>query len=456
MTARIVPQLALWLTNAGYAHDLQEAVAQSGEANICVVAVDWRQLMRVPFHALVVPTDESALDARFVASLHARGAHVYAVHDPEGPDATRDLERAQAALVDAVFELPLDGEELLRRIVYTFETSDFDPSVEDFLAADPGPAPAGTQPHGPRGTITAVLGPSASQRTEVALMLAAGAAWRGEAVVVAEAGETGTGLAYRLRLDAVPNMAGAVDAFRRCQPVRAQPVQVDAVAFDAVPGFPATTSWPQVHPGDVWSTLEELASRYDHVIVLGGYLLEHLRFDATAERFGVTRALVTHADGVVAVAHPNGLDEFHHWIADLHDLIDTSTAVDVVVNNVLDRFLAAEAANCLVANVRFAQSISVIPHRPAIAYAAWEGKIEAGRRHRRMCVRLAGVILPLHASTKRPLASRSGDGTAGLPRPGTPSGRGRFVLWGRRRNGSHDAPAHTEPRSTPSASGRRQ
>jgi MinD-like ATPase involved in chromosome partitioning or flagellar assembly len=211
--------------------------------------------------------------------------------------------------------------------------------------------------------------------TEVAVGVALLLAARADEVVLVDADDVGPAIAQRLGLDVHPNLRTAIDLVHNGSGDPSDSlIGIPSGGFAVVGGLASRRDWFELRPGDVSTTILELAGSRDSVVINVSSRLEDLPALGGPARYGVTRAMLALADVVILVAAPTpvGVARVLDWVAEAKPLIE-STPLFVAFNAIRGgTFKAAEIESELRA-VYQPGGVSFIPHDKHLMHATWQG-----------------------------------------------------------------------------------
>jgi hypothetical protein len=269
------------------------------EERVAAIVADPRDLYVEEWRVLLIDAGSPWLTAEFVADVHDHGRGVIAV---VGPTDRRRKDRAMAAGVDLPLEADATSAEMLAALHAV---------GRQWPGGQRTARPRVTrQPNRAGGQIIAVGGPAVARPERVALGLAT-VLGHHERVVVIDANDVEPSCAQRLDLHPQPNIATAA-ARSLSEPVMdLQSVPGPGGGFSVLPGLADPAQWSTVSAGGARRAVDALAGVHDRVIVVVGPLVEDL------PRFGLTLAMLAHAEAVVAVgeASPTGIASWTTWVA---------------------------------------------------------------------------------------------------------------------------------------------
>ncbi len=341
---------------------------------------DGRALQAAHFDALLLDGSSSLLDASLMAHCAEHQIPVAAVYDPRDDADGSERARVKALGVSMVHPSTLDD------LLVTFSRRG--PAGTDAAeAAVTDPVEPTTSPW--LGQVIAVGGPGGSGTTEVAVGLAAAAAASGRTILV-DIDELRPSVARRLGLTLSPHIINAIDEVSylwRTSDQHALDAQVAAVLarpavanphglpFDVIAGLPSASEWASVPPDRLADLLTVLRRLYATIVLRLGPSLEDL--SRWIDRFAASRLGAREADRIVSVADgsPTGVAESLDWLAELHEVTDTS--VDLVVNRVPPgKFRRAELAEVLEqAAGSSVASVSSIRYDKTLGDRSWFGEL---------------------------------------------------------------------------------
>ncbi len=334
------------------------------------------------YDVFIADDTTSFLGNRLVTDLQGRGRAVVGVYDPseaEGSGRQRLLELR----VDEIVEADASPAEFLRVLSRASSRSmvggdDFSAIVADLADSTVGMndriEATGGRPL--RGRLIVVTGASGGVgATEVAVGLAALFADRGEEVALVDADDVGPSVAQRLGCDVHPNLRTAIDVVNNgTGDLKDVLIDIRPGGFSVVGGLANRRDWFELRPGDVSTTVLELARIRDGVVINVSSRLEDLPALGGPARYGVTRAMLALADAVVLVAGPTpvGVARVLDWIAEARPLIE-STPLFVAFNAIRGGTFKAAEIESELREVYQPGGVSFIPHDKHLMHATWQG-----------------------------------------------------------------------------------
>jgi MinD-like ATPase involved in chromosome partitioning or flagellar assembly len=348
------PEVALVFTAEAWVEELHRHLTNHGGARVRQVVVEPTVALEEEYDVLVASHRWPALTRAFVADVHARGRSVLGVYDREEPaardhlvglgvDDVHECDAGPQALADAVVALP----------------------ARPVGSIEPVPVVAASRPG---GRTIVVGGPPGSGRTEIAVALAA--ALRGALV---DADDVSPSIAARLGLPVEPNLRTAVDALEHGSGSFAASVLMGPrFAAAVVGGLPSAAAWSQLRPSEVVRVVEHLAREHATVVVDGPGLIEDTSGGTSRNRFALGRALLVHADLLVAVgvANPIGIARLVSWVAEARRLVADIPIVAVVNRAPNERFRRGDLYDELARSLPVLDVVFV-PDDRRVADAAW-------------------------------------------------------------------------------------
>jgi len=341
---------------------------------------DPERLFDEHLHAVMVDDVSTLLTRPWLARARGAGLRLVGIYDPTGM--TGRGERYLRDLgVDRIIPASATPEEMVTALLQLAETLDDDRLAAD-LAARAGLLD-GTPP--PQGSITVVGGPGGAGSTEVAVCLADRLQARGRSTVLLEANEGKPCLVRRLGLAPSPHLLDALRAAHLGEPPLAEcfaPRDFEAgkpVSFGIISGVPRPGDWHLVRRADAAELVDALRAGFDEVVVdIAGHSdeLGH----GTPESWAATRAALRAADrliGVCPAGGPAGVTAFLDWLGEVGALRPPPALVAVnpipkgrpARRQELDSVLRTHLPPAWVADLRW------LPQDPAVADAAWEGRL---------------------------------------------------------------------------------
>jgi len=398
------PELAVVYSPREWANRVVRHVTDHGGGRVRLRVVDRRVCLEEDYDVLIAEDVTSFLDARFVKELRQRGRRILGVFDADEPTGE---ERLLELGVDDVIEATAPAEDFVRKIGRLLpaagEAAGLDIELAA-MAAQLGPSgETGQPPAVPlptrrlRGCLCAVGGPPGGcGATEVAVELARAGRRRGETSLLVDADEVAPSLAQRLDLPPIPNVRTAIDAlFHGAGRLHEALMPVAGGGFELLAGLANPADWPHVRPEEVAEVAADLRSLRDHVIVNVGAFTEDLARLGAADRYGVTREVLSCADVIVGVgvATPVGVARLVSWIADVVALAP-GKPIHLAINKVPpNRFVRSEVEAEILRNFAPA-SLHLIPYDEAVEKAAWRGELVAAGPFTKGVEALAAAALP--------------------------------------------------------------
>ena len=331
-------------------------------------------------HAVLVDDVSTLLTRPWLARARAAGLRLVGVYDPTGLSG-RGERYLRDLGVDRTIPATATPEEMVTALLQLAETLD-----DDQLAADLA-ARAGLldEPAAPHGSITAIGGPGGAGSTEVAICLADRLQARARSTVLVEANEDKPCLVRRMGLSPSPHLLHALRAAHLGEPpisecfASREFAAGRPVAFSVIAGIPKPADWPLVRRADVAQLLDALRDTFDEIVVdVAGHCdeLGH----GMPERWAASRGALQAADrliGVCPATGPAGVTAFLDWLAEVGALRPPPALV--AVNRMprgrparrqdLDGVLRTHLPPAWMADLRW------LPQDPALADAAWEGRL---------------------------------------------------------------------------------
>lgn len=335
--------------------------------NLIDVVAEARNAFDRTWRVIVIDTASSLLEPAFVASVHARGRGVLAVWDPNEP-ATKA--QAMDAGADELIESEALAIELVAAIVEMAVR--FEDNGGDESKARRRP-PVVATPRQRAGQLIAVGGPIGADPAQVLLGMARALGGRKESVLVVDGDEAAPSLAQLLTLAPVPNLSSAAASARAGTDMDAN--LQEAEGFYLLAGLAGPAQWVEVGSRAVLGVVIGLADRFTRTLVSVAPLIEDVG-NATAKRFGTSRAVLAEADAIVAVADaaPVGLARLAQW-AEAARLLAPSTPLYLVAGGApRDRFRQSHVSERLSA-IANPTGIALLPADTARQRAAeWQGE----------------------------------------------------------------------------------
>jgi MinD-like ATPase involved in chromosome partitioning or flagellar assembly len=372
------PELAVVFSPREWADRVVRYVTDHGGGRVRLRVVEGRVALEEQFHVLIAEDITSFLSPRLVRELREKGRCVLGVFDPDEPTGKQRLIDAG---VDDVIECEAASEEFVRRIT-TLMALRASPPADDaglrlahVVGPEPRPAP---EPDGAPGRIVAVGGPPGGcGATEVAIELARVARAQGATTVLVDADDRAPAIAQRLGLPLTPNIRTATEVlFHEAGMLADVLTPVMQGGFDVVPGLGNPADWTQLRPGEAAEVVGELAEAADQVVVNIGPHLEDLSEAGGPDRYGLSRAVVSTAGVLVAVAAPTpvGIARLLDWLAAMRDLAPRRAA-HIVVNKAPDGEYARNEIAAEIRRTYVPASLSFVPFDPRVEAATWRGEL---------------------------------------------------------------------------------
>jgi len=401
------PGIAIVRSPRGWARTLHRYVVDHGGAVVRTRPLEERQALEDDYEILLVDDVSSFLNSHIVDELHRRGRSVLGVFDPEEYSPTQEKSGKQRLIrlgVDGVIEAQASPEEFVRVIqdlapakskgaIDLRDASDdsmTDAAADLFARTGLGnsmvPArsgevalpPARTDGKGRRrGHITAVFGASGGTgATEIAVELSRALGRRGEKTVLVDSDELAPSVAQRLNLALHPNLRTAVDVVEHGTGRLAECLTGIASNLEVIVGLPHPKDWVEMRGNDMTALLGELSRGRPQVVINSSSSIEDLTTFGGADRFGMSRAVVSSADTIVLVCSPSpmGIARLIDRVADLSELAD-GKPIHVVVNRTpKGNFKRNEIAKEIERSLGPA-GIHFLPADPKVERAGWEGTL---------------------------------------------------------------------------------
>ena len=372
-------ELAIALSAREWPDRLRRFLADHGGARVRVAAMGPEDLLAEVYDVLIIDDICSFLTPRLVDLVTQQNRLVLGVYDPvefaDGKD--RLLECGVADVVES----DADPEEFLKVIARVIASR---PTIE--LPADPGPVPDEPEAE-PVSTpaIVVVGGPSGGVgATEVGIALAARLSRRASTVLV-EVDESAPSLAQRLGLPLYPNLRTAIDILdHRSGSLERALHRVPGQSFVALPGLATPRDWAEVRARQVLDLIRELSLHHVHVVVNVGSRIEGEVFGESLPRYGVSRAVISSGDRLVAVGlgSPVGVARLLEWLATATSAGETPRA-DILVNRApSDQFRRGELIQEITRTYAPA-SFGFLPDDPRLGSYIWDGSVAAKGRFKK-------------------------------------------------------------------------
>jgi MinD-like ATPase involved in chromosome partitioning or flagellar assembly len=373
----VIPEVAIAVSPRDWAERLHRFIADHGGARVRARVLDGREALDETYAVLVVDDLTSFLTARLVGELHHRGRRILGIYDPVEP---AGADRLEALGVDDVAAANEDDERLVRRIdaLALAAGADLDRELTA-LASEPARRDDGTAtddagPSVRRGVVVAVSAPpGGAGATEVAIELAHALVDGGVRTCLVDVDEVAPSVAPRLGLGLHPNIRTAVDLVQHRSGSLVGALQAVADGPAVVAGAPTGRDAVDLRPGEVVDVLDELAERFQVVLVDIGHRFEELGGLGRVGRYGRARAVLDRADLVVGVAaaSPTGVTRFLDWLADARAC--ASAPVHVVVNRLHGGAFHTGELEHEIRRTYSPPSLHVVPEDRRVAAAAWDG-----------------------------------------------------------------------------------
>ncbi len=256
-----------------------------------------------------------------------------------------------------------------------------------------------------RGQIIALTGTSGVG--EVAVVLSAMLAGRGQSTLLVDFDTLEPALAQRLGTPLTPNIITALESLRFGGDLK-EAFTDHPAGFVFVGGLPNPKDWGTLLDDEVTDLLQELTRGFKHVVVRVNRHVEELSmFGGAGGRFDTARHIVGVADQLVGVSStsPIGTAELLGWVADVRPL--SAAPIHLVLNRAPHgAFQRTEVREELERSFRPA-SVTFLPYERRLAKAAWQGEVPTRGAFSRKVRGLAKAVAPVE-SGRRPRGS--GDG----------------------------------------------
>lgn len=346
------------------------------------------QALEYNYDCLVVDIDSSLLDRALVDELHQRGRSIIVVTDlttAEPPALVDELG------VDRVVDRHRDPGQIATVIAEVARTRADFAEVVNGLDVPEVPQPADGTPTSPMASwVTVITGAlEGVGATEVLVETAVALRRRGEPVCVIDADLIAASLAQRLGLGYQQHLQTAIDAVVHGSGLLADALQHSPVGdLDVIVGVEAA-KWAEVEPRDAVKVVEAARHRGGHVLVAVGSQLEEL----VDERHDVARALLGHADQVIAVCDstPTGVTRLCRWLVAAGELTHLAR-IHATFNRSLSTAAGEELEHELLRTAAGIGGVSHLPTDPKVPWAAWRGEAVARGRFTRAVSRLVGHV----------------------------------------------------------------
>ncbi len=399
------PEISIVVSPRDWAEQLHRFVVDHGGALVRARVLDAREALEDSYTVLVAEDLTSFLTPRLVDELHRRDRRVLGVYDPDEP---WGRERLAELGVDETVPLTTPAEDLVRIIAALAATVQLDRELSALVEDSrprPEPSPeAGAQTYPPRATITAVGGPSGGVGgTEVAIGLAAELGRRGGRCVLIDGDEVAPSIAQRLGLPLHPNLRTAIDVVEhRSGDLVETLTDIVGTGTQALCGLANPRDWPEVRPSELLAVVEELAIRFDHLVVNTSHAIEDLSGFGSPPRFGLTRTLLACADQVVGVgaSTPVGVARLLDWVADLRALAPR-TPLHVALNKAPDGGFKRREFNEEVCRTLPLPAVYFLPRDDKVEQAAWDGTLVPSGGFTRSRLGLVDAVAPRRSVPQR-------------------------------------------------------
>ncbi len=429
-----LPGIAIVRSTRSWARTLHRYVVDHGGAIVRTRPLEERQALEDEYDILIVDDVSSFLSAHIVEELHRRGRRVLGVYDPTEFSASAEQTTGRQRLlrlgVDKTIEAQAMPEEFVRVIEDLKPERHTPAEPQDHFENDPAilsrdftaegldayarqtttstPTPGLVRVPVPErrfGHVTAVFGASGgSGVTEVAIELARSLGRRGERSVLIDGDEVAPSLAQRLSLSLHPNLRTAVDVVEHGTGRLSECLVGVASNLEVLVGLPHPKDWVELRGSDMTSVINEMARGRPQVVVNASPSIEDLTMFGTADRFGISRAVIATADTIVLVCPPTpmGVARLLDRIADLSELAENKPVHVVINRSQKGAFKRKEIAREIQRSFGPA-GIHFLPADLNVERAAWEGTlVPSGEFTKALEESLTPSIPRAHVPTGRP------------------------------------------------------
>ncbi|MDP8962265.1 MAG: hypothetical protein M3N32_11710 [Actinomycetota bacterium] len=398
-------EISIVVSPRDWAEQLHRFVADHGGAIVRARVLDAREALEDAWTVLVAEDLTSFLTPRLVDELHRRDRRVLGVYDPDEP---WGRDRLVELGVDETAPLTTPPEDLVRIIAALASSVQLDHELSSLVwDSSPGSKPsleAAARSEAPLAPVIAVGGPPGGVgATEVAIGVAAELGRRGQRCVLVDGDEVAPSIAQRLGLPLHPNVRTAIDVVEhRTGGLLETLADVPAAGTQALCGLPNPRDWPEVRASELLAVVEELAVRFEHLVVNTSHAIEDLSGLGGPPRFGLTRALLACADQIVAVggSTPVGVARLLDWVADLRALAPR-TPLHVALNKAPDEGFKRSELNHEICRSVAVSAITFLPFDEKVEQASWDGTLVPSGGFTRSLVGLADAVAPKPVRTDR-------------------------------------------------------
>ncbi len=391
-------EISIVVSPRDWAEQLHRFVADHGGALVRARVLDAREALEDAYTVLVAEDLTSFLTPRLVDELHRRDRRILGVYDPDEP---WGRDRLVELGVDETAPLTTSPEDLVRTIAALASSVQLDHELSELVwDATPGSEPsiqAPVPPEAPLAPVTAVGGPPGGVgATEVAIGLAAELGRRGQRCVLVDGDEVAPCVAQRLGLPLHPNLRTAIDVVEhRTGGLLDTLADLPTTGTRALCGLPNPRDWPEVRPSELLAVVEELTTRFDHLVVNTSHAIEDLSGLGGPPRFGLTRALLACADQIVAVggATPVGVARLLDWVADLRALAPR-TPLYIALNKAPHEGFKRSELNRETCRSVGVAAVTFLPFDDKVEQASWDGTLVPTGSFTRSLVGLTDAVAP--------------------------------------------------------------
>jgi MinD-like ATPase involved in chromosome partitioning or flagellar assembly len=419
-----IPEIAIVRSSRGWARTLHRYVVDHGGAVVKARPLEERQALEEEYDILVVDDISSFLTHHIVDELHRRGRRVLGVYDPDefspgeenngklhlirmGADGSIEAQAAPEEFVRAIEELAPAPVERARHFDLTddlLDVSSLEQAAHAQINVPVTPGRASMPANNRRGHITAVLGASGGCGvTEITIELGHQLAKRGEKTIIVDGDELSPSLAQRLNLPLHPNLRTAVDVVEHGTGRLSECLVGIGSNLEVLTGLPHPKDWVEMRASDMEGLLGELSRGRPQLVVNASPLIEDLTTFGGADRFGISRAVVSTADTLVVVCPPTpmGVARLLDRVADLSELADGKPVHVVVSRAQKGTFKRNEIAREIQRSIA-SNSVHFLPNDAHVEHAAWEGTLVTNGEFTKAVTALAPLIPKAVMSAARP------------------------------------------------------
>ena len=397
------PQIVLAASPREWAQRLHRHVADHGGGRVRATVLHPHEALAEHCDVFLADDTTSFLSRHLVSQLQQLGRRVLGVYD--GDDAAGKGELLDLGIDEVIARDAPASEfvEVIAALATHAGSDEFTRMIATLDPVQPATAPAATK----LGRLIAVgAPPGGCGATEVAVALAAAAGRYGHRTVLVDGDETAPALAQRLGVRPYPNLRSAVAAVEHHDGLLEDSLVPTQAGFAVLPGLSAPRDWTHVRPNEVTDVIERLLLMPVDVIANVGHRLEDLGAHGPS-RYGVSRALLTRADGVLGVGLPSpvGVARLLGWLAQARS-IAPRTPLRVAFNRTPgSRFRRGEVER-EVRRVVNPEELAFLPEDPRVMQAAWDGGVVGDGPFSRAVQPLAVALLGLQDSGRRRVGGR--------------------------------------------------